>query len=61
MKQTLGERLRDEIIRIDERCNQLRKHCSEYKEGNDFENAMKCQIKWRELTRVSKYLKYLLN
>jgi hypothetical protein len=60
MKETLRKRLEDEISRIDARCKQLSRHCSEYKEDNDFENAMKCHIKWRQLKMVSKSLKKLL-
>ena len=61
MKQTLRERLETEINRIDARCKQLNNYCSQYKEDNDFENAMKCDIKWRQLKMVSQNLKKLLS
>ena len=61
MKQTLRERLETEINRIDARCKQLNNSCSQYKEDNDFENAMKCDIKWRQLKMVSQNLKKLLS
>ena len=61
MKETLRKRLEDEISRIDARCNQLNQHCTEYKEDNDFENAMKCDIKCRQLKMVSQSLKKLLS
>tara|TARA_R110000796_G_scaffold238143_1_gene358381 strand:- start:687 stop:872 length:186 start_codon:yes stop_codon:yes gene_type:complete len=60
MKETLRKRLEDEINRIDARCKQLKRHCTEYKEDNDFENAMNCDIKWRQLKMVSQSLKKLL-
>jgi len=60
MKETLRKRLEDEISRIDARCKQLNRHFTEYKEDNDFENAMKCDIKWRQLKMVSQSLKKLL-
>lgn len=39
---------------------QLKEYCNEYKQYNDFENAMKCNIKWRQLRMVSQSLKKLL-
>jgi hypothetical protein len=60
MKETLRKRLEGEISMIDARCKQLNKYCTEYKEYNDFENAMKCDIKWRQLKMVSQSLKKLL-
>ena len=60
MKKSLREMLESEINRIDERCEQLRKNISEYKEDNDFESAMKNDIKYRQLKIVSQNLKKLL-
>lgn len=60
MKETLRKRLKDEISRIDARCDQLNKKCNDYKEDNDFEGAMKTDIKWRQLKMVSQSLKKLL-
>ena len=60
MKETLRKKLEDEISKIDARCKRLNGHCAEYKEDNNFENAMKCDIKWRELKMVSQSLKKLL-
>ena len=60
MKETLRKRLEDEIIRIDTRCEQLRKNILEYKEDNDYENAMKNDIKYRQLKMVSQSLTKLL-
>tara|TARA_R110000772_G_scaffold176698_1_gene288365 strand:+ start:128 stop:313 length:186 start_codon:yes stop_codon:yes gene_type:complete len=60
MKETLRKRLQSEIDRMDARCNQLMKNISEYKEENDFESAMKNDIKWRQLKMVSQHLKKLL-
>lgn len=60
MKETLRKKLEDEINRIDVRCEQLRKNTSEYKEDNEFESAMKSDIKYRQLKMVSQSLKKLL-
>ena len=60
MKETLRERLENEISRIDARCEQLRKNILEYKEDNDYENAMKEDIKWRQLKMVSQSFQKLL-
>jgi hypothetical protein len=61
MKETLRKRLEDEISRIDARCEQLRKNVLEYKEDNDYESAMKSDIKYRQLKMVSQSLKKLLS
>ncbi len=61
MKETLRKRLEDEISRIDARCDQLHKNVLEYKEDNDYESAMKNDIKWRQLKMVSQSLKKLLS
>ena len=60
MNKTLREKLISEINRIDERVKQLLKHVIEYKEDNDYENAMKCDIKYRQLKMVSNNLTKLL-
>ena len=60
MKETLREKLENEISRIDARCEQLRKNILEYKEDNDYENAMKNDIKWRQLKMVSQSFQKLL-
>ena len=60
MKEDLEEKLLSEINRIDVRCEQLRKYVLEYKEDNDYENAMKNDIKYRQLKMVSQSLKKLL-
>jgi hypothetical protein len=61
MKETLRKRLEDEISRIDARCEQLRKNVLEYKEDNEYESAMKSDIKYRQLKMVSQSLKKLLS
>jgi len=61
MKETLRKKLEDEISRIDARCEQLRKNVLEYKEDNEYESAMKSDIKYRQLKMVSQSLKKLLN
>tara|TARA_R110000803_G_scaffold87494_1_gene154206 strand:+ start:84 stop:266 length:183 start_codon:yes stop_codon:yes gene_type:complete len=60
MKESLRTKLLSEIERIDARCNQLNEYRKEYKEDNDYEGAMKCDIKWRELKMVSQSLKKIL-
>jgi len=60
MKETLRKRLENEIGKIDGRCEQLLKNFKEYKEDNDFENAIKTDVKWRQLKMVSQNLKKLL-
>lgn len=45
MKQNLRERLENMLCRICGRIEMLEKNIKEYKENNDFENAMKCDIK----------------
>jgi len=61
MKETLRKRLEDEISRIDARCEQLSKNVLEYKEDNEYESAMKSDIKYRQLKMVSQSLKKLLS
>jgi predicted nuclease with TOPRIM domain len=45
MKTSLRERLENMLCRIVGRVEMLEKSIKEYKENNDFENAMKCDIK----------------
>jgi hypothetical protein len=60
MKESLYQKLVSEINRIDARCEQLRKNVLEYKEDNEYESAMKSDIKYRQLKMVSQSLKKLL-
>lgn len=60
MKESLYEKLISEVNRIDARCEQLRKNVLEYKEDDQYENAMKSDIKYRQLKMVSQSLKKLL-
>lgn len=60
MKKTLKEKLIAEITVIDERCKQLNQFANAYKENNNFENAMKLDIKWRQLKMISQRLKQLI-
>jgi len=46
--------------KIDARCEQLLKHFREYKEENQLEEAIKSDIKWRQLRMISQSLKKLL-
>tara|TARA_B110000977_G_C11076313_1_gene491333 strand:- start:2791 stop:2970 length:180 start_codon:yes stop_codon:yes gene_type:complete len=59
MKETLRKKLENEISRIDLRCDQLLKNFKEYKEDNNLEDAIKTDIKWRQLKMVSQSLKKL--
>ena len=60
MKETLRNRLVSEISIIDARCAQLARNVLEYKEDNEYESAMKSDIKCRQLIMVSQSLKKLL-
>jgi hypothetical protein len=60
MEKSLKDKLLSEIQIIDERCKQLNEFCKVAKEDNDFENAMKADIKWRQLKIVSQRLKKIL-
>lgn len=61
----MNESLRDKLISLIEdmqqRVIQLRKHTMEYKEINDFESAMKCDIKYRQLSLVVQLLNKLID
>ena len=61
MKETLRKGLEYEISRIDARCEQLRKNVLEYKEENEYESAMKSDIKYKQLKMFSQSLKKLLS
>ncbi len=61
MKETLRKRLENEISKIDARCKQLLEHIENYKKNNGFEEAMKNDIKYRQLKMVSQSLKKLLS
>jgi len=60
MKETLRQRLENEISRMDARCEQLCKNIYANKELTDYESAMKNDIKYRQLKIVSQSLKELL-
>jgi len=60
MKETLRQRLENKISQIDARCEQLCKNIYANKELNDYESAMKNDIKYRQLKIVSQSLKKLL-
>jgi hypothetical protein len=45
MKTSLRERLENMLCRLVGRVEMLDKSIKEYKEDNDFDNAMKCDIK----------------
>jgi len=45
MKETIRQKLERSLSRMIKRRNQLQKHIDEYKADDDFENAMKCDIK----------------
>jgi len=60
MKESLIDKLKSEINKINERCGQLDRNIKEYKKENDFESAMKNDIQYRQLKIVSQSLKKLL-
>mgnify|MGYP003636666343 CR=1 FL=1 len=43
------------------RAIQLNKHIKEYKEDNNYENAMKCDIKYRQLKIIIQELNKLID
>jgi hypothetical protein len=57
MKQTLRVRIQNMLCRIVGRVEVLQKHINEYKEVNDFENAMKCDIKMRTFKLIEEALR----
>tara|TARA_R110000851_G_scaffold172952_6_gene319244 strand:- start:862 stop:1053 length:192 start_codon:yes stop_codon:yes gene_type:complete len=60
-KNNLRGRLLERIEDMQVRVIQLRKHIMEYKEDNDYENAMKCDIKYRQLKLVVQELNKLID
>jgi hypothetical protein len=60
MTQTLKQELLDEISIIDARCEQLSKNFLEYKDKREFELAIRCDVKYRELKTVSNRLKKII-
>ncbi len=60
MKETLRQRLENEISRMDARCEQLQKNIHANRELTDYESAMKNDIMYRQLKRVFQSLKELL-
>lgn len=60
MKETLKQKLEVEIARIDARCRQLLDNIEDYKKNNAFEEAMKNDIKHRQLKMVSESLRKIL-
>lgn len=61
MKKSLRDKLIRRIEDMQQRVIQLRKHTMEYKENNDFESAMKCDIKYRQLSLVVQELNKLID
>lgn len=61
MKESLRNRLLSRIEDMQVRAIQLNKHIKEYKEDNDYENAMKCDIKHRQLKLIIQELKKLID
>lgn len=52
MKQSFRERMENMLCRIVGRVEMLQKSINEYKEADDFENTMKCDIKMRTLKLI---------
>jgi len=61
MKESLREKLIRRIEDMQQRVIQLRKNTMQYKENNDFENAMKNDIKYRQLQLVVQELNKLID
>lgn len=61
MKESLRSRLLSRIEDMQIRAIQLNKHIKEYKEDNDYENAMKCDIKYRQLKMIIQELNNLVD
>jgi len=60
MKETIEEKLIDQIANIDKRIEYLKERIEKYKEENDYYNAMQNNIKYRELKTVSELLKRII-
>jgi len=61
MKESLRSRLLSRIEDMKIRAIQLNRHIKEYKEDNDYENAMKCDIKYRQLKMIIQELNKLVD
>lgn len=61
MKKSLREKLLSRIEDMQIRAIQLNKHIKEYKEDNDYENAMKCDIRYRQLKIIIQELNKLID
>jgi len=61
MEKSLRDKLIGRIKDMQKRVIQLRKNTMEYKENNDFENAMKNDIKYRQLHLVVQELNKLID
>jgi len=61
MKETLRKKLYDEINRIHSRLLHLLEDRSEFASENNFQEAMKTDIKYNELKMVAQSLKKLLD
>ena len=61
MKESLRDRLLRRIEDMQIRVIQLRKNTMEYNENNDYENAMKNDIKYRQLKLVVQELNKLID
>jgi broad-specificity NMP kinase len=57
----LKEKLLNTIEDMQIRAIQLNKYIKEYKEYNDYENAMKCDIKYRQLKMIIQELNKLVD
>jgi hypothetical protein len=57
----LKEKLLNRIEDMQIRAIQLNKYIKEYKEDNDYENAMKCDIKYRQLKMIIQELNKLVD
>ena len=57
----LKEKLLNRIEDMQVRAIQLNKYIKEYKEDNDYENAMKCDIKYRQLKMIIQELNKLID
>tara|TARA_R110000822_G_scaffold286785_1_gene408079 strand:- start:315 stop:500 length:186 start_codon:yes stop_codon:yes gene_type:complete len=61
MKKSLREKLLSRIEDMQIGAIQLNKHIKEYKEDNDYENAMKCDIRYRQLKIIIQGLNKLID
>jgi len=56
MKKSLYERMLAMRERLIAKIRQLKKNIDEYKESEDYENAMKCDIKRKQLEMIEREL-----